>query len=398
MHIVYICREYPPAQRMGGIAAYLKEISTAMVRKGHKVTVISANDDTRVETQEIVDGVNVIRLKGGDFIVPSIEPNPYFIKKFRILYRFRSYRKRIRETLLRLPDVDIVEIAEYGAEGMYLHDIDIPVTIRLHTPTLLDRDSGGIKKLSLHWIHEYLIGKKEFDIMPKFTNITSCSRSLLSWCEKAIPGFPSGGEVIYNPIDTFAWKQEHAGYNENTVFYAGTVAEIKGIGELIEAISILNKQGNNISLKIAGKLGTYGKQLTEHCKQHKYTWCQFLGHISRSELKEYYTKSKVSCFPSWWENLPMVCLEAMAVGNIVIGSDNGGMSEIIRDGIEGYLVSPKSPAALADTIKKALAMNSSEVEVMRKNASDRINRLFSTQVISKQLENYYASVTHHAHG
>lgn len=393
MHIVYICREYPPALRMGGIASYLKEISVAMVQRGHEVTVIAASDDTRKEYEEYIDGVRVIRLKGGDFILPSIETTFTMIKKFRGIYRFRSYRKRIKKALLNLKNIDVIEVAEYGAEGYYLRDIGIPITMRLHTPTLLDRETGGKKNFSLSWVHEYWIGLKEEKIMPWFSNVTSCSKSLLEWCEKNVVDFPVNGKVIYNPLNVSTWEY-HAtpNYEENSIFYAGTVAETKGIGDLINAVAQLNADGLNVQLKIAGKIGSYGESLQELCKTNGFSWCEFLGHVTRNELKLHYSTSKISCFPSWWENLPMVCLEAMAIGNIVVGSKNGGMAEVITDGIDGFLIAPRDTKNIIDTLKRGLEISIDEVSNLRTRARKTIEDKFSTKVIAEQLENYYESI------
>lgn len=52
MHIVYVSREYPPAIRMGGIASYVREIAETMVKRGHNVTVIAANDNTKQQKKK----------------------------------------------------------------------------------------------------------------------------------------------------------------------------------------------------------------------------------------------------------------------------------------------------------------------------------------------------------
>ena len=109
MHIVYICREYPPSLRGGGIASYLKIVAEGFATRGHKVTVVTANDDTSVEKRETVNGVSVIRLAGGDFCIPKAESKSVFIHKFRFMYRFHSYRRRVLAEVKRLDKIDIIE-------------------------------------------------------------------------------------------------------------------------------------------------------------------------------------------------------------------------------------------------------------------------------------------------
>ena len=395
MHIVFVCREYPPSQRMGGIASYIKETAEALVRNKYRVSVICASDDTRIESKAVVNGVMVIRLSKGDFIIPGEEPDWGGLKKFRTIYRFYSYRKKIKETILELHSmnpVDIIEVPEYGAEGYYLTDINIPVVVRLHTPTLLDRKTQKMKPFKLRTFYEYWIGKKELLVVKKIKHVTSCSDCLRDWFFRFVPQVTLDIKTIYNPINMTNWFVPSLEYDETRILYAGTVAEVKGVGELIDACSLLHKKGVDVRLTIAGKLGTYARDLKKRCEESGYTWCEFIGHVSREELKTLYAKSKISCFPSWWENLPLVCLEAMAVGNVVIGSTNGGMAEIITDGIEGFLVEPQNSTLLADKIEQALYLSKKDVSILKDRAKKRIYKQFSSDRIIRQLEEYYLSV------
>ena len=96
MHIVLVCREYVGSARAGGIGSYMQEIAHAYISKGHKVTIITASDDTREQFETITDNGLIIKyLSGGDFLVPAVEGNSR-IKKLRCLYRFHSYRKELR--------------------------------------------------------------------------------------------------------------------------------------------------------------------------------------------------------------------------------------------------------------------------------------------------------------
>lgn len=395
MHIVYISREYPPSIRMGGIASYVKEIAETMVQRGHIVTVIAANDDTRTRKIEVVNGVNVIRLNGGDFVLSQKESTLGGIRKFRSFYRFKTYRNKIKSTILNLKHVDIIEIAEYGAEGYLLLDCDIPITMRLHTPSFLDRKTAGIRKIQWNFnsILDYWVSKKELRTMCNFYYYSSCSKSLEDWTRLNVSGFNAHIDVIYNPlnISNWPWCEEQA-YEENTILYAGTVTEAKGVGDLIKAVAMLHTDNPSIQLTIAGKIGKYGYTLQKECIEKEYDWCKFTGHITREQLQIMYRKSKVACFPSWWEAMGIVCTEAMATGNVVIGSAVGGMSEIITHGEDGYLVNPKNIESIASAIQSALNMSKAEVSTMRHNAYLTIKKIFASETIAPQMENHYKFV------
>jgi glycosyltransferase involved in cell wall biosynthesis len=59
---------------------------------------------------------------------------------------------------------------------------------------------------------------------------------------------------------------------------------------------------------------------------------------NEKELAEHYRWADVFLLPSRWEGVPLTLLEAMAFGTIVISTDVGGVSEIVRDGDTGFVV------------------------------------------------------------
>ena len=392
MNVLYVCREYPPSQRAGGIGSYCKEIAYGMLQRGHNITVLAASDDTRIESDRIEDGIRVIRLSGGDFWVKSAEPG-ISILKLRSLYRFHSYRRKIRKVVKALSDIDVIEVADFGAEGLYLNDLNIPVITRLHTPSFLDRASVNISKAN--WkTYIQIIAEKKALMETKY--ISSCSDCLNVWIRENLGVKPLLSKVILNPVSLDVDKVDNCDYFQNEkriIFYAGTLVDIKGVGDLVEACKIIMKNHHfNIELLMAGKEGSYAQQLKESLSEEQKKYIKFLGKKKREELFYYYNNADVCCFPSWWENMPMVCLEAMMCKGLVIGSTSGGMSEIIEDGVNGYLVPRKSPVQLAECIEKALSLREEDANSIKQNAKCTIEEKFETSIISKQMEDFYNAV------
>ena len=393
MHICFVCREYIPSLRGGGIASYIKEMAEGLTAMGHKITVISASDDTREGKRYCLNGIDVIRLSNADFIISEVEPTS-IIKKFRPIYRFNSYRKKIVEIIKSIKDIDIIEVPEFGAESLYFSELNIPVVIRLHTPTLLDHYNYCIQKLNKSNWYYYFQGIKELDIIKDAKYITSCSSSLKEWAIKYAEAKADNIKVIYNPINIELKKNpENNKYSQHklkTILFAGTICDWKGCGELAKACDILSDEGFEIRLDLVGKTGSYADCLKSQYSDKK--WFNLIGKVKREELMEMYGKADVVCFPSWWENMPMVCIEAMLSGAVVLGSNSGGMSEIIEDGKSGFLVEPKNPRALAKRIKEILHLSSKEKEIISNNAVKRIKDNFSMEVILNQTLDYYKSV------
>jgi glycosyltransferase involved in cell wall biosynthesis len=390
MHIVFVSREYVPSLRSGGIAAYVKNVAEALAAKDHRVTVIRASDDTRLSNDEIVNNVRVISLPGGDFVIPVIEGHS-LLKKFRGIYRFRSYRKKIRNAIDFLKNVDIIEVAEFGAEGLYLQNAKSPVVCRLHTPSLLDRSNFEKMKLSLSNFYFYFQGLAELSLLKKMNYITSCSVSLTKWVEKYAGINEKGAKVIYNPVNIIKKEIVNSGKKHaHTILFAGTITEAKGVLDLFEAGKIIEKENSEFCMEMAGKMGGIGEKLK--LQETEYKWLNVLGKLSYEQLMQKYKDAAIVCIPSWWENMPMVCIEAMMCGAIVIGSSSGGMSEVIADGEDGFLLEPRNPQRWAEKIQEIFTLLDEERLRISQNAQKKIRKKFSMEIIIPQMIEYYENV------
>lgn len=79
---------------------------------------------------------------------------------------------------------------------------------------------------------------------------------------------------------------------------------------------------------------------------------EFLG--PRADIPRLLTEASLFVLPSRWEGLPVALLEALAAGRPVIATRVGGVPEVVRDGVDGLLVEPDDPAALAEAIASLL--------------------------------------------
>lgn len=363
-----------------------------MAARGHQVSVVAASDDTRQSSDENDGGVRVLRLNGGDFWVREAEPGRSLLK-LRTLYRYHSYRKKIRRVVASLKDVDLIEVADFGSEGEYLFDLNVPVVVRLHTPSLFDRNTLGIaRNQGLKHIYDSQ-GKHEWKQMLRADYLTSCSQSLKDWTVKNIGVDENKIKVIFNPVNvSLSTQVEKKVVAPKTILFAGTISDVKGCGDLYEAGQLLRKQETeDFSMELYGKTGIWSEQLSEQSKQDN-SWFHVCGKVSREELQAKYASATVVCFPSWWDNMPMVCIEAMLQGAIVLASSSGGMSEIIADGIDGFLLPPHEPRLWADKLYELLHMEESERKSISTNAIKRIREDFSTEAICSQMTTYYEQV------
>ncbi len=95
--------------------------------------------------------------------------------------------------------------------------------------------------------------------------------------------------------------------------------------------------------------------------------------------------------PSFSEGMPMSVIEAMATGVPVVASRVGGVPELVRDGIDGLLVPPGDPLALADAIAR-LVNGSVDAQALRSSAYLRQRELYTDDAMATALAAVYRKV------
>jgi glycosyltransferase involved in cell wall biosynthesis len=130
----------------------------------------------------------------------------------------------------------------------------------------------------------------------------------------------------------------------------------KGIEYLIEALQYLDTKYCDFQLLIAGSRERYPQYQDKLDKlidrlgfSERITWT---GHLSYTEIPEIMARSDIFVFPSLSEGTPRVLVEARANGLPIVSTNVGGIPTSVQNGIDGILVPPKAPKAMADAIMK----------------------------------------------
>lgn len=139
------------------------------------------------------------------------------------------------------------------------------------------------------------------------------------------------------------------------LFSCGRLNIVKGHQDLMQAVRLLRDRGRDVTLAIAGEDDAGGTGYRHVLEQQIRTLglgehVQLLGAIDADDVKARIQRAHIFALASWHEPLGVALMEAMSCGIPTIGTDAGGVAELIRDGIDGVLVPPKSPEALADAI------------------------------------------------
>ena len=189
-------------------------------------------------------------------------------------------------------------------------------------------------------------------------------------------------------------KQRHnAGH---LILCVGRLIDWKGTKFLIAAMPAVLEKFPDTKLIIIGT-GPERDGLTRNVRELGISdQVEFSGAISAADLPSYYRSADVFVLPSInragkTEGLGVVLLEAMASGCPVIGSNIGGIPDIITDGKNGFLVPEQDPTALAEKIIRI--MSDAEMrEKFRKNGYARIQESFTWTAIADQFSSVYSQV------
>jgi glycosyltransferase involved in cell wall biosynthesis len=138
--------------------------------------------------------------------------------------------------------------------------------------------------------------------------------------------------------------------SDNYVLSVGTIQPRKNLVTLIEALSILHRNGQSLQLLIAGASGWKTSEIYVAVRRCGLTEREvnFLGHVSEEDLPLVYCGARLFVFPSLYEGFGLPLVEAMASGVPIVASNALPMPEILEDA--AILVSPRNPQEFADAI------------------------------------------------
>ena len=201
--------------------------------------------------------------------------------------------------------------------------------------------------------------------------------------------------VVYNGVDTkkFYPSQNIGNHNPIRIISVGNLIELKGHDLTIKAVSkVLHIRPKSVELDIYGK-GEKEEELRKLSNKLGISSdVHFKGYIHNSVLADVYRKYDIFVLPSWYEALGCVYLEAMASGLITIGCNENGIDEVIKDGINGYLVQPHSVEDIYNKIIIILNTSKQELLAIREKATNQVQNNYTWDDSAQSLFEVYNKV------
>lgn len=331
---------------MDGATLSMYNVIDELLNRGVEVVVVLPNKNHLEE-----------RLKDSriDFVYVPLYSMRMSIDKLNVASRIKFEMKYVHNQLCVKRIASI--LGNKHIDCIHINGLDssvgAKVAKRLHIPYVWHIRAFIEDDLGKRLCHQ----KETYKLAKDANSIIGISEDIKRKFEK---DFGRPVSVVYNGVPQDMYNIPNRGIlqgNDIKLLIAGRISVQKGQLVAIKAVEILKRKGiDNISLTLVGQgetkeyLQIIKKYITDHHLQQK-----IFVQDHTDNLLEIRRLHDIGLTCSQREAFGRVTVENMMAGMLVIGADSGGTSEIITDGVDGFLYRVDDPENLATVIQKAIA-------------------------------------------
>lgn len=350
-----------------GVFARVKQEAQLLAERGHEVMIFSSNIEKGsgniIKENDKIGKVKIKRfpakkLGGESFMVWYFEKEAEKFKPDIIMAHGYRHPHTTRALCLA-------------------KKIKCKVFLVTHAP--FGRDKRGVLgKIAVNF-YDYFIGRKTINKFDKIFAITYWEYLYLD----KLGATKDKIEYVPNGISEEYFKSSK-GKRENKIIYSGRIAPIKNLEVVLRAFSII--EDKDIKFEIFGPAEKeYLEKVNKIVKDNNLIDRVeiIVKTYDRKKHIEELDKSSIFILPSFSEGMPQSLIEAMARKCIVIGSDNLGNADLIKDEENGFLFKNDDEKDLAEVINKVQKLNFEDVEKIRKNARESVEKFKWNNIIKK---------------
>ncbi|MDQ0059273.1 glycosyltransferase family 4 protein [Paenibacillus harenae] len=364
---------FPPEQP-GGVSSMVPYIQERFMKLGWQMELFSLPKRVRGKGQEdvVFETFDWTEFSGNAMVDKYIQ----------------TYRDYVWWTRLRLNrPFDIIH-AHHPIAALVMKQLfpDTPVAMTIHSS--YERElilNGKIEEGGPE--HQFLM-KIYGELEAKTDQLLTVSESFRSYIAPQVK-HPERIKVIPNGFDE---KRFRPSAHENEVTQLITVCRLvpaKGLDILLKACAELKRRGNPFVLHIIGD-GPIREELEALAVElDLYDDIIFYGYMLHPE--EFMPFFDVFVLPSRAEAFGSVFAEAALCWLALVGTNVGGIAEQIDDGVNGLLVPPEDPIALAEALEKVVTDPSYRYNLARAGW-DKAKKVYSLQRVISQLKKVYINL------
>ena len=340
----------------GGMSVYVRELARELGRRGHLVDVYTRvhdpNDDLVVELGR---KARLIHLNAGE--ERDIDKLALYPHLDEFACNLEGFRKR---SGMRY---DLVH-SHYWLSGWVGERVqqwwNTPHIIMFHTLGSVKNAVGiGEGEAKVRIETEKDLANKCHRIIAATTKERDDLVHYYGASPDTISVIPCGVNLgLFQPMDRPLARQRLNLDGEKVILFVGRIDPLKGIENLLVAVSNLSRR-HRLKLIVAGggdKTQSEVERLKGLSRQLQINdQVAFLGSMSQEYLPQLYNAADVCVVPSYYESFGLVALESLACGTPVVSTRVGGIESLIRQGETGYIVAGNAPQTLTEAIGKLLS-------------------------------------------
>lgn len=329
MHVVFWSDLFWPY--LGGIETQAAQLLPALVDRGVNFTVITSHRNLSLPGTEEWNGVTIRRFPFRQILEERSIPSLVKLKR------------EIAELFQQLTP-DIIHLNGIGPSALICHGIGnsggAPFLVSLHQELseTQRRDRRSLLNQLLnraHWVH-------------------AVSPTVLEQARDLNGSLRTRSSVIYNFVKEPSLEPAPLPQDPIVLLCLGRVISQKGFDVALEAFASIANRYGNVKLVIAGdgedkpKLEKLADILGISAR------VEFTGWVSPNDVPGLINRSTIVVMPSRKEGFGVVAAEAAMMARPVVGSDCGGLRDVIQDRTNGLLVEKENPLALAGALSMLL--------------------------------------------
>lgn len=155
----------------------------------------------------------------------------------------------------------------------------------------------------------------------------------------------------------------------------GRLCGEKGQRMLVEALGQLAREGVAFEMTLVGDGEARSDVEAAIRDQGIAPWCTITGWASSAQVRAYLVGARALVLPSFAEGLPVVLMEAMALGRPVVSTYVAGIPELVEPGVHGWLVPSGSTGKLVDALRDVLQAPVDQLERFGQAGARKVRRL-----------------------
>ncbi len=384
----------------GGMSVYIVELAQALGKQGHLVDVYSRVHDPRDhQIYDLSQNARLIHLKAGE--LGQIDK----LAVYSYLPEFCCNLEDFRKSNNLQYDLVFSHYWLSAWVGEYLQRWwNVPHITMFHTLGAVKNNVGaGEDEPALRIETERELARSCYQIIAP----TEREKNELILHYGALPErisvVPCGVNLdLFHPVDKEIARKKLGFIDKKLILFVGRIEPLKGIEQLLKAMSYLQNRQNAKLIIIGGgersriEVGKLKRLSREFNVEDSVT---FVGPVKQERLPYFYSAADVCVIPSYYESFGLVALESLACGTPVVVTDVGDFKNIIHQGETGYVVTDNEPHHLAEKIdlllsrpnpdrNSAFSIRASVDQFSWSNIAGTIIKNFQ-----QVLDNYYTSVT-----